>query len=227
MKVYHGGYTKINLIDLSKCQPNKDFGKGFYVTKFRRHAETWAKIIGKKHETKGFITEFEYTESDFANSICKIKHFDTYNEEWLDFIVMNRDRKSKTPAHEYDIVEGPVANDKIQNTLRLYLKKKIEKIKFLEMLTHHEETHQICFCTARSLQLLDYKDNYDDISCEIMNIAEPLLEKLMLDNNINETQAADLFYTSGIFGKLADKSTGLYKKNWHEIYELLKLEIQK
>jgi hypothetical protein len=60
-----------------------------------------------------------------------------------------------------------------------------------------------------------------------MHIAEPLLEKLMLDNNINETQAADLFYTSGIFGKLADKTTGLYRKSWHEIYELLKLEIQK
>jgi len=34
MIVYHGSYTVIEEIDLSKSIPNKDFGKGFYVTKF-------------------------------------------------------------------------------------------------------------------------------------------------------------------------------------------------
>ena len=38
MRVYHGSYTKIDKIDLSRCVPNKDFGQGFYVTKFRHHA---------------------------------------------------------------------------------------------------------------------------------------------------------------------------------------------
>ncbi|MDR3189268.1 MAG: DUF3990 domain-containing protein [Prevotellaceae bacterium] len=33
MKVYHGSYLKIDKIDLSKCEPHKDFGRGFYVTK--------------------------------------------------------------------------------------------------------------------------------------------------------------------------------------------------
>lgn len=50
MKVYHGSYIKVDTIDLSKCKPNKDFGKGFYVTKFRHHAEEWAKIIGENTE---------------------------------------------------------------------------------------------------------------------------------------------------------------------------------
>jgi hypothetical protein len=39
MQVYHGSYIEIFDIDLSKSQSNKDFGKGFYVTKFRNHAE--------------------------------------------------------------------------------------------------------------------------------------------------------------------------------------------
>ena len=46
MNVYHGSYTKIEEIDLSKSIPNKDFGKGFYVTKFRKHAESWAEVMG-------------------------------------------------------------------------------------------------------------------------------------------------------------------------------------
>jgi len=39
MKVYHGSHIKVDKIDLSKCKPNKDFGRGFYVTKLRYHAE--------------------------------------------------------------------------------------------------------------------------------------------------------------------------------------------
>ena len=115
MQVYHGGTTEIFDIDLSKCQPNKDFGKGFYVTKFRHHAEAWARTIGEKHNTNGFVTEFDYTDSDFSTSICKIKRFNKYNEEWLDFVVMNRDKKGTSPAHDYDIVEGPVADDKYKS----------------------------------------------------------------------------------------------------------------
>jgi len=48
----------------------------------------------------------------------------------------------------------------------------------------------------------------------------------MLDLNIDEEKATDLFYNSGTFGKLADESTGLYKKPWQEIYEILKIELK-
>jgi hypothetical protein len=35
MEVYHGSHTKIDKIDLSKGQLNRNFGHGFYVTKIR------------------------------------------------------------------------------------------------------------------------------------------------------------------------------------------------
>ncbi|GAB6012522.1 DUF3990 domain-containing protein [Viscerimonas tarda] len=224
MRVYHGSYTKIDRIDLSKCAPHKDFGRGFYVTKFRKHAENWASIIGEKNDRQGFVTDFDYIEDSFAENICKIKRFDKYNEEWLDFIVMNRDRKIPEPAHDYDIVEGPVADDKVQVTLRLYLKGRIGKEKFLNMLTHHEETHQICFCTANSLQLLDYADD-SDVSIEVSETGGKIIEKLMLDFDFEEEKATDLFYSSKTFEKLADENAELYKKTWQEIYKLLKQEL--
>jgi hypothetical protein len=224
MKVYHGGYIKVDKIDLSKCKPNKDFGKGFYVTKFRNHAEDWAKVIGKKYGTTGFVSEFEFSENDFTKSICKMKHFDTYNEEWLDFVVANRDKNSKTPVHDYDIVTGPVANDKVQNTLRLYLKEKISKEKFLKMLIHHEETHQICFCTLNSLQTIDRID--DTPTYDIVMISEPIIEKLMRDFNFDEAKAINLFFESGTCNKLSDAETKLYEKNWTEIYSLLLNELK-
>jgi len=224
MKVYHGSYTKVDKIDLSKCKPNKDFGKGFYVTKFRNHAEEWAKIIGEKYGTDGFVSEFEFSENDFTKSICKIKHFDAYDEEWLDFVVKNRDKNSKTPAHDYDIVIGPVANDKIQNTLRLYLKGKISKEKFLKMLMHHEETHQICFCTLNSLQTIDRID--DTPTYDIVMISEPIIEKLVTDFNFDETKATNLLFNSETYNKLSDAETKLYEKDWAETYKLLLNELK-
>ena len=225
MRVYHGSYTKIEKIDLSKANPNKDFGKGFYVTKFRHHAEDWANIIGSKNDTQGFVTEFEYIDGEFTEKICKIKRFDSYNDEWLEFVVKNRDRANKTPVHDYDIVEGPVADDKIQHTLRIYLKGKITKDKFLKMLMAHEQTHQICFCTLNSLQCIERID--DSPTFDIVLISEPLIEKLMLDKNIDEETAVDILYTSQTFIDLSNESTELYKKTWQEIYELLEKEKQK
>lgn len=223
MRVYHGSYIKIDKIDLLKCKPNKDFGKGFYVTKFRNHAEEWAAIIGEKYGTDGFVSEFDFSENDFTKSICKIKRFDTYNEEWLDFVVANRDKNSKNPVHDYDIVMGPVANDKVQNTLRLYLKGKLTKEKFLKMLTHHDQTHQICFCTLNSLQTIDRID--ETPTYEIVMISEPIIKKLILDFDFDEEKATNLFFNSDIYSKLSDTETKLYEKDWTEIYELLKQEL--
>ena len=223
MQVYHGSYTKIDKIDLSKCIPNKDFGRGFYVTKFRHHAESWAKVIGRKHKTEGFVTEFLFYNSPFTEHLCKVKYFDSYNVEWLDFVVTNRNPMSS--MHDFDIVEGPVANDKIQNRINDFLNKNISKQDFLNELKYHEETHQICFCTLKSLLTLKSLNN-TSISM-FAHIGEPLLEKLMLDFDIDEMKATDLFYNSDTLAKLTDETTDFYKKTWQEIYEILKIELNK
>jgi hypothetical protein len=46
------------------------------------------------------------------------------------------------------------------------------------------------------------------------------------DHKINETFAARLFYNSGTFALLEDKSTQLYLKPWQEIYEMLEKELK-
>ena len=43
MKVYHGSYTEIYEIDLTKCELNRDFGRGFYVTNIYEQVKFWAK----------------------------------------------------------------------------------------------------------------------------------------------------------------------------------------
>jgi hypothetical protein len=225
MIVYHGSNIKIENIDLTKCRPHRDFGRGFYVTKFRKHAESMAKILGRKCKKEGIVTEFEYSENAFTKSICKIKHFENYNEEWLDFVVLNRNEDNIEPVHEFDIVEGPVADDKIQNRIVHYLAGSIKREVFLEELKWHEETHQICFCTEGALQTLKRID-YRNLISKFSHIGEPIVENLVIDFDIGEETAADTFFSSNIFSKLADTSTEFYKKQWQEIYEILKIELK-
>jgi len=223
MKLYHGSYTKIKEIDLAKCERYRDFGQGFYVTKFHKHAEDWAKKIGGKHGNNGFVTEFDFYETFFdAERHYKVLRFDGYSDQWLDFVIMNRDESYKEQRHDYDFIEGPVANDKIQHRLRQFLRGRIPREIFLKELSYHEQTHQICFCTVKSLQTLQLVEN--ESVWNIEEIGEPLLEKLMLDNQIDEAQAVDLFYNSKTFTQLEDETTGLYLKPWQEIYEILKKE---
>ena len=75
--------------------------------------------------------------------------------------------------------------------------------------------------------MLEYIDNSKDINFEVSEISEPIVEQLMLDLDIDEEQATDLFFSSKTFGKLADESTEFYKKAWSEIYELVKQELKK
>ena len=45
MKLYHGGYNRIEHPNCLAGRDNLDFGKGFYTTLIREHAEQWAKQV--------------------------------------------------------------------------------------------------------------------------------------------------------------------------------------
>lgn len=53
-----------------------------------------------------------------------VKVFETYDEEWLDFILTCRQGKDTT---DYDLVIGGIANDKIFKTIDLYFTGDITK----------------------------------------------------------------------------------------------------
>ncbi|MDL2228432.1 DUF3990 domain-containing protein [Bacteroidales bacterium OttesenSCG-928-K03] len=227
MRVYHGSYKEIIEIDLSQCEIGKDFGQGFYVTNIKEQAQFWAKRKGLDNGTNGYVTEFDFNENAFLHFDLKVLRFAEYNENWLDFVAENRNVTLQHPVHDYDIVEGPVADDKIATRIKKYLRGGISKEQFLEELKFIKHTHQICFCTGRSLQMLDYVGKTKNIEYQISEMGEPLIEQLIIDFNIDEETASDKFYSSNTFGKLADPSTELYKKSWQEIYEMLKLELKK
>jgi hypothetical protein len=203
----------------------RDFGRGFYVTKIRSQAEVWAIRKGRNKQTDGFVTEFEFSETAFDNWELNCKRFNGYSEEWLDFVITNRNTEIAQPSHDYDIVEGPIADDDVTHRVNAYLEGKISKKQFLDDLKSRFPSHQICFCTHRSLQALKYITK-DEVKNKIDEIALPIIEKLIAEKGFNKTVATDKFYDSQTFTKLADKTTKFYEKNWTEIYKLLLAEIK-
>ena len=226
MKLYHGSYIKIDKIDLAKAKPYKDFGRAFYLTKFYEQAKKWADRLSKKHETESIVTEFEFDEYAYEDDSLKVQVFEHYNDQWLDFIVLNRSNRNQ--AHDYDIVEGPIADDKVQNRIIDYLNGEITKADLLDELKWHEETHQICFCTIASLQFLQQAES-SKLVAKFLHICEPIVENLVADFGFDEKTATDKFFSSNTFAKLSETETKFYEKNWKEVYKLLlhELNLQK
>ncbi|GHT24889.1 hypothetical protein AGMMS4957_18720 [Bacteroidia bacterium] len=220
MKVYHGSYAEIKNIDFAKCKPYRDFGKGFYVTKIRLQAEYWAERRGRRNDNAGYVTEFEFIETAFEHWEFKVLRFENYSEEWLDFVILNRNRTLPVPAHDYDIVEGPVADDDVTNRIDDYIANRVSKSDFLDELKFHRPTHQICLCTHQSLQALEHTDKKT-----VQRMDDTLIESLITDYDMTEEKAVDTYFESNTYQQLIDDSSGLCLKSNADIYKLLLQEL--
>ena len=225
MKVYHGSYTKNDEIDLKKGELNRDFGRGFYVTSIYEQAEYWAKRKGKKQKNDGVITEFSFLESAFTSDYLNTLRFEDYSEKWLDFVVMNRQNDTDKNLHDYDIVEGPVANDDIATRIVFYLEGGLTKAEFIEELKFkHSASHQIAFCKKKALQMI--KKAFSKVDLNEMTIDDAITQSLIIDFNMSDIQAIDIYFNSNTYSRLIDENTRLYQKSWQEIYEMLKKELE-
>lgn len=84
-------------------------------------------------------------------------YFPEMTEEWLDFIVACRSGK----PHDFDIVEGPMADDTIFNYIQNFTDGKISRAAFWELAKFNHPTHQISFHTARALATLKFIRGYE------------------------------------------------------------------
>ncbi len=154
MILYHGSNMAIESIDLSKCRPYKDFGKGFYLTDIRRQAERMAVRTTKMFRGEPTLTSFEFDLDSAMRQGLKIKVFNSPDEEWARFVMANRDVNVEQPGHDYDIVIGPVADDTIARLLRMFTENFISEEQLVRELTFSEVTSQYFFHTEAAIKML-------------------------------------------------------------------------
>ncbi len=138
--VYHGSNVEVAVPRILQNGFYKDFGYGFYCTNYEKQAKRWA--MTKKGES--VINRYEY-------ELCmdlKILSFDNMTDEWLDFVAKCR----MGIEHNYDIVEGPMADDQIWNFVEGFIDGRIPRKAFWEMVKYNYPTHQIVFCNEEALK---------------------------------------------------------------------------
>ena len=154
MKLYHGTNVDFHEIDLLKSKPNKDFGKGFYLSDDYSQAMNMAKVKVEQLET-GIPVVMTYEVNEERMKDLRVLQFYEYSEEWAKFILLNRNNESHLPAHDYDIVIGPIADDKVGAQLWRYESQMIDLPTLVNNLRYMKGvTIQYFFGTQRAVNLL-------------------------------------------------------------------------
>lgn len=153
MKVYHGSDTIVDVPLILPPVRALDFGNGFYVTTNIEQAKTWAATVAYRNSSSNsVVNEYEF-DFESAENALKIIRFSAADAEWLEFICANRQNRF---AGEYDIVIGPVADDKVYRVVVGYENGDIDKSSALKRLKAEKLCDQILFHTSISLKYLKF-----------------------------------------------------------------------
>ncbi len=148
MELFHGSNVVVDQPKIITDGYYKDFGYGFYCTNLERQAKRWALVKQHGH----VVNVYDYLENKSLNILV----FDEMTDEWLDFVVACR----QGIKHDYDMVEGPMADDTIWNYVDDFTRGEISRTAFWELVKFKYPTHQIVFCSEKALKQLHFKRSY-------------------------------------------------------------------
>jgi len=143
--LYHGSREKVVFPEIRKTKYTKDFSWGFYCTNSYEQAYKWA----DRKSQNGVVNVYSYKKDDSL----KILKFEGMTDEWLDFIGKCRSGY----VHDYDIVEGPMADDTIWNFVNDFFSGNISREAFWKLAEFKHPTHQISFHSMKALMCLTFE----------------------------------------------------------------------
>ena len=153
MKLYHGSVEIVKKPEIRESNRTLDYGKGFYCTTSYEQAADWVRRRLKEHDSNlGFVNIYEFNEN-LMNSFKSLT-FESPTEDWLDFVMQNRTIRGY--CHDYDIVYGPVANDRVYAAFALYEGGVINKQELIAELKTYKLVDQYLFHTEQALSALLY-----------------------------------------------------------------------
>jgi len=153
MKLYHGSLEKVDKPEIRMSNRTLDYGSGFYTTTSYQQAEEWVRRrLKEQGADHGFVNVFEFDEKALRKLNCLMFYAPT--EEWLDFVMSNRTQKGF--SHNYEIVYGPVANDRVYAAFALYEGGFLNKQNLILELKTYKLVDQYLFHTETALQHLKY-----------------------------------------------------------------------
>lgn len=102
MTLYHGSNTAFDVIDLLRSKPNKDFGRGFYLTESLAQAQDMAHMkISQLEFGTPTVMKYALNEQCLDDGSLSVRRFAGYSEEWAQFILANRNNPTSQCVHAY------------------------------------------------------------------------------------------------------------------------------
>ena len=155
MILYHGSNVVVDNPKIIKANRTLDFGHGFYVTTSKEQACKWASIKKAREQSENAILNiYEINDNKLNDEALNVLRFTEASEEWLNFVIENRlNIKYK---HDFDIVQGPVADDRVYACLNAFENKFMDIKAAIKELRTYKLADQISFHTEKSINLLKF-----------------------------------------------------------------------
>lgn len=154
MLLYHGSNVEVSNPQILESDRRLDFGNGFYLTSNFDQAKRWAELTVKRRET-GNATVSVFDFDDTSVSDLKILHFSQAQKEWLEYVTMNR-KNQIIPHDDYDIVIGPVANDRTMPVISLYFAGIYDIEETIKRLMPQKLCDQYAFRTGKAIKKIKF-----------------------------------------------------------------------
>lgn len=160
MRLYHGGLAAVPvpvIMNHASYRP-LDFGTGFYTTSNEEQAVQWVRnrLDHMVNEPSGQVSVYEFDESGFTNADLRRLDFPTSSvgEDWFRFVMRNR--RERNPEHGYDLVTGPVANDRVYTVLSAFEAGFMDEASAIARMKPYRLANQYLFHTTASLRHLRF-----------------------------------------------------------------------
>lgn len=161
MILFHGTNEDFHQIDLSKCKPYKDFGRGFYLTTIQEQAQRMALRTARMYGGNPCVIKYSIDDCILTSPELCIKTFESPNEEWAKFVITNRNyNKIQNPQEDnnadnrYDIVFGPIANDDLALLFRQFVAGLLSVETLVNEMKYKKLTNQYSFHTEKAKSFL-------------------------------------------------------------------------
>ena len=147
MKLYHGSNCEVRHPDVTHSRRSVDFGPGFYLTSHESQALRWARRKAMRSQGSAVLNTYSLDEPRMRD--FRIMQFESYGLEWLDFVC--KCRQNNAWPHSFDIVVGPVADDRVFEAVNMYLQHLWDAQTTLDALAFYEKNDQYCFVTQEAV----------------------------------------------------------------------------
>ena len=163
MRLYHGSNVSFDAVDLERCRPNKDFGRGFYLTPDREGAVKMAIRTVRRFGGSPFVMTFDLDESKLAG--VAVRRFAVPDEDWALFVMANRRPQMQATDHNrenrYGMVSGPIANDDLALLFRQFERGLVSVEMLVREMKFKQLTVQFSFHTKTALAALSFMEAED------------------------------------------------------------------